>query len=390
MSHVSVCAVVPTYNREHMVVDCINSLLNQSYPVAQIIVVNDGSTDNTAQVLSAFDEKITLVNKRNSGKASALNIGLKHCTSDWVWICDDDDIADADGLEKLINCLGDHSDAQVILGGYEIFFDTPTGRQYEAPAYKKRSNESNYSVAFMEGMFTLQFAMLVKKAVYDAVGTFNERLVRSQDYEMTLRIMRRFPAIETDEIIFYQRQHAGQRGSGTENFSSGQSEEKWLKYDRHIFEEICSDYDLLEFRPSYCMDAEIIQQRTAALVEKACVLAKRAMWSEAIDDLQTAAGSSPQSLLPEALKISEQFISNDLPWTILMQRRDWQQRLAHARRSSQSGDMIVSAMFRPVVWQIKKSFVNKKWRDSLRLAGLMLSVLGPYGSIKRVVLSILK
>jgi glycosyltransferase involved in cell wall biosynthesis len=390
MSHIDVCAVVPTYNREHLVVDCINSLLNQSYPVAKIIVVNDGSTDNTAQVLSSFGDKITLINKGNGGKASALNIGLEHCTSDWVWICDDDDIADADGLKKLIGCLGDHPDAKVVLGGYVMFFDTPTGRHYEAPAYKKRSNESNYSVAFMERMFTCQFAMLVKKVVYDAVGSFNERLVRSQDYEMTLRIVRRFPAIETDETIFYQRQHAGQRGSGTDSFSHSESEEKWLKYDRQIFEKISSDYDLLEFRPSYCMDAEPIQQRTAALVEKACILAQRAIWSESIDAIQSAAGNSPRSLLPETLQLAEQLIWSFLPWTILLQRRDWQQRLTHVRRSSRSGDIIVSAMFRPVVWQIKKSFVSKKWRDSRRLAKLMLSVLGPYGSIKRIVLSILK
>ena len=119
----SICAIVPTYNRAAMLRSCIDSILAQSRPVAELIVVNDGSTDGTQSVIRAYGDRVTLLTKPNGGKASALNLALTHCSSDYVWICDDDDIAAPDGVRPLAEILDAHPLFDLALGGYAAFRD---------------------------------------------------------------------------------------------------------------------------------------------------------------------------------------------------------------------------------------------------------------------------
>src|SRR5580692_6093554 len=101
----SIGVIIPTYNRASMLRECIDSILAQTRPVQQIIVVNDGSTDETESLIASYGERVTLLTKENGGKASALNLALPHCKMDYVWICDDDDIAERDGAEHLAAAL---------------------------------------------------------------------------------------------------------------------------------------------------------------------------------------------------------------------------------------------------------------------------------------------
>lgn len=100
--------IVPVYNGEKYIEDCLNSIINQTYRDLQIIVVNDGSIDNTEYILaniSKIDSRIQVINKKNGGVSSARNIGLKHATQDCITFVDDDDTIDLDMYKFLMKYI---------------------------------------------------------------------------------------------------------------------------------------------------------------------------------------------------------------------------------------------------------------------------------------------
>jgi len=102
----SISAIIPAYNEEKAIIKTINSLLAQDYPkdLFEIIVVNDGSTDNTKSVCEDFAKKglITLINKRNGGKASAMNKAIKVAKNELIYVLDADSFAQKDSFKQLI------------------------------------------------------------------------------------------------------------------------------------------------------------------------------------------------------------------------------------------------------------------------------------------------
>ena len=98
----TVTVIVPTFNREKFLPECIDSLLRQTVMPDQILIVDDGSTDGTGTVASSFPAPVEYYRKENGGKSTALNFALKHCTGDFVWIFDDDDIAHPTALERFL------------------------------------------------------------------------------------------------------------------------------------------------------------------------------------------------------------------------------------------------------------------------------------------------
>jgi glycosyltransferase involved in cell wall biosynthesis len=99
--------IIPTYNSSAYVEDAINCVLNQSYKNIEIIVIDDGSTDNTEEILQKYsdDKKILYIKKKNGGPASARNIGLKIASGEYIALLDADDIWDKDKLTKQISFL---------------------------------------------------------------------------------------------------------------------------------------------------------------------------------------------------------------------------------------------------------------------------------------------
>jgi glycosyltransferase involved in cell wall biosynthesis len=98
----NVSVILPTFNRCGLIASSLDSLLNQSYPIAEILVVDDGSTDDTEAVVAAFGDKVRYIRRENGGKNAAINTGLRHVTGELIWIMDDDDLAPADALERLV------------------------------------------------------------------------------------------------------------------------------------------------------------------------------------------------------------------------------------------------------------------------------------------------
>ncbi|HLM03472.1 MAG TPA: glycosyltransferase family 2 protein [Pyrinomonadaceae bacterium] len=127
MNHKLVSVIIPTFNRASLVGEAIRSAQAQSYPAKQIIVVDDGSTDNTAQTVAQF-EGIEYYRQQNKGQAAARNLGLRYAKGEYIASLDSDDVWNEEFLTDGINCLEKHELDFVFLNwsssdGKENFLD---------------------------------------------------------------------------------------------------------------------------------------------------------------------------------------------------------------------------------------------------------------------------
>ena len=97
-----VSVIIPTYNSASLIRDAIESVLHQSVQVNEIIVVDDGSTDSTSEILRNYGSQIDCIYQENSGAAHARNRGIGEAKSDWLAFLDADDCWDRDHLEKML------------------------------------------------------------------------------------------------------------------------------------------------------------------------------------------------------------------------------------------------------------------------------------------------
>ena len=105
-----VSVIIPTYNREEFITETIKSVLNQTYKDFEIIVVDDGSTDNTKQKLEPFKSKIKLIEQKNSERAVARNNGVKSSSGEYIAFLDSDDLWIKNKLENQVNFLDEKKD----------------------------------------------------------------------------------------------------------------------------------------------------------------------------------------------------------------------------------------------------------------------------------------
>lgn len=285
----SITAIIPTYNRARYLPESVSSVLGQTLSPAQVIVVDDGSSDNTREVVAGFGPRIQYIAKENGGKSSALNLTLPHATGEFIWIFDDDDIAEPDALEKLFHALQENPHCGFAYGEYDLFTVDDSGRMRLTPVNFASLNGKSLYLALMERSFILQPGLLVRKSCYAKVGPFDESLIRSQDLEMMLRLARHYRGIKVAGITFHQRQHTGTRGSKASPVSADEMVAGWVKSDRKIIGQIYATHDLSAFFPSPHDNHNLTdEQRFTALLQRACITARKGMWHEASDDLRRA------------------------------------------------------------------------------------------------------
>lgn len=101
-----VSIVVPVYNAERYLHRCLDSIINQTYRNIEIVIVNDGSTDKSLEIINSYaenDKRIVIINKKNGGSASARNAGTSNAKGEYIWSIDSDDYAVLTGLEKMVD-----------------------------------------------------------------------------------------------------------------------------------------------------------------------------------------------------------------------------------------------------------------------------------------------
>lgn len=188
-----VSIIIPVYNGEKYVSNAIDSALKQSYSNIEIIIINDGSTDNTMSVLENYkdNKKITIYSKSNGGVSTALNYGIKHANGEYIsWLSHDDVYAETK-IEKQINQITETNDTVVVCSwksinkNGEFIFEVKKSKDLFGNITGKELIKK-----YLRGDIEINgCGVLIPKKIFENVGLFNEKYRYIQDVAMWTEIM---------------------------------------------------------------------------------------------------------------------------------------------------------------------------------------------------------
>jgi glycosyltransferase involved in cell wall biosynthesis len=206
----TVSVIIPTYNRAHLIGRAIQSVLNQTYRDFELIIVDDGSTDNTEEVVGSFkDSRIKYIHhKENKGGTAARNTGINDANGEYIAFLDSDDEWLPEKLEKQINCFAKCSDSVGAVYCLHYTKDDSLGYMQQASLSKlKRGNVYNF---LLNGWCPSSTSLFMLSArVFEKSGMFDDNLPSFQDYDLWVRVARHYEFEFVDEPLVVKHQHLG-------------------------------------------------------------------------------------------------------------------------------------------------------------------------------------
>ncbi len=210
-----VSIVIPVYNGENYVSEAIESALNQTYNNIEIIVVDDGSKDNTEKICKEYGDKIRYFKKENGGTSTALNMGIKNMKGEYFsWLSHDDQYY-PDKIKRQIEELSKLEDKNTIMMTDLDGIDENYNKIYEThyinhiKAYPKRAKSMLHPIIYNQ---THGCTLLFPKACFEKVGLFDETSLVAQDFEFFYRAFSVFPHKLIPEILVTARDSSNRQG----------------------------------------------------------------------------------------------------------------------------------------------------------------------------------
>ncbi|MET4390478.1 glycosyltransferase involved in cell wall biosynthesis [Bradyrhizobium sp. F1.4.3] len=198
-----VSVVIAAYNAEAYIAEAIESVLGQSVPPDEVIVIDDGSTDGTRGILDRFGGRIIALTQTNSGQAIAVNQGLAMARGELIGFCDADDLWTARKLELQLALLERHDDVEAVFGKVQ---------QFVSPDVPEEQRERlTPAVAIMPG--ELKQCMLIRRPALERAGPFDESLPATFFIAWLGRAKQNgLRSAHVDDIVVRRRLHLGNGG----------------------------------------------------------------------------------------------------------------------------------------------------------------------------------
>lgn len=201
-----VSVFIPVYNREKYIADAIDSILNQTFTDFELIIIDDGSTDNTREILASYnDKRIKLFfNEKNMGIPYTRNKGLECAKGEFIALLDSDDVAVPDRLEKQLNFFKKHIDC-VIVGGFVGVID-----QYSRliKKIKYRYTDPDYASSSLLFNCSIHNTTVMAKTSVLKKFNYNKHFILAQDVDLLVRLnFSGYKLYNMNEILVFQREH---------------------------------------------------------------------------------------------------------------------------------------------------------------------------------------
>jgi len=192
-----IAVIIPTYNRIETLSRAIGSVLAQTRPVDELIIVDDGSTDGTNAWLREHYPNIQLIEQVNAGVSAARNRGIKSSSCDWIALLDSDDEWLPQKLEKQLARLASEPDHKIIHSDEIWIRDGVRVNQM-----KKHAKKGGWVFQDCLPLCAISpSAVMIHQSIFDDVGLFDESLPACEDYDLWLRITSRYPVLYCDEPL---------------------------------------------------------------------------------------------------------------------------------------------------------------------------------------------
>lgn len=194
----AISVVIPCYNAAAFLPEALDSVLSQSHPAHDIVVVDDGSTDNTADVARRYGETIRYIAQENGGIGAARNTGAAAALGDWITFFDADDLMTADSLRRRIETFTLHPNAEVVFGLTDHFVTVPHG----APAAPTWACPPGAQAVRLSG------ACLMRRSAFDRVGGFRTDLACGEMIDWFARANDAgVVVVQIDNVVLRRRIH---------------------------------------------------------------------------------------------------------------------------------------------------------------------------------------
>ncbi len=190
-----VTALIPTYNRIAQVSRAIDSVLAQTYPVSEVIVVDDGSTDGTAEAVEQhYGSQVRVIRQSNAGVSAARNHGIREARGEWIGFLDSDDWWHPEKIEKQFAAIGSYGGGSGVCFTNNVYGGHPemTFSRFEevgfenAPAIGMLDDPTGLILEGREPFFTSSF--LIRRKLLDEVGGFDQSLAIREDTDLMFRL----------------------------------------------------------------------------------------------------------------------------------------------------------------------------------------------------------
>jgi glycosyltransferase involved in cell wall biosynthesis len=206
-----ISVIIPIYNGEKYITETIQSIISQTYPIFEIIVINDGSTDGSLQIIENISKEfsnVIILNQKNSGPAAARNNGIRNSSGEYIAFCDADDIWVPDKIEKQMKIF-QNTDVRLVYSGMKSFGFTNDTFLYNGKNSARNLFKQNYIP---------NSSVVLHKSVIEKVGLLYESksfFSIDEDYQYWLRIVHVFAFDLVPEPLLRYRIHDHQISKGS-------------------------------------------------------------------------------------------------------------------------------------------------------------------------------
>jgi glycosyltransferase involved in cell wall biosynthesis len=233
----SVTVVIPSFNCARFIREAVDSALAQTVPPLEVIVIDDGSTDNTPEIMAVYatDPRVRYLRQKNAGPSTARNSGIRAAQGEFIAFLDADDRWKPNKLERQLDKFSD-DDIGVVFSGSRVF-------DKQGIRSENRAKESSCADMLQSLITTTAFfpsSVVVRKRCFDTCGLFDESLKKVEDREMWIRLAKRYRFGCTPDCLVDYRLHAGALNMQTDGmeeafretlrraFADGPLRRRWL------------------------------------------------------------------------------------------------------------------------------------------------------------------
>ena len=192
-----VSTIIPTHNRLRFLPRALDSVLNQTHQVGEIIVIDDGSTDRTVEILSPQYPSVRFIQQTNLGVSIARNAGITHARYPWVGFLDSDDKWEPTKIEKQVSHLTQNPGLKAIHTGEKWIRN---GQQVNTPAFLDKSMQGLFERS-LERCIICPSSVVLHSSVFEKIGLFDPALTVCEDYDYWLRLLLHFEIGYMDEQL---------------------------------------------------------------------------------------------------------------------------------------------------------------------------------------------